>query len=248
MQASYAMTTSRPSYRNLRNFMQYDSRYLYEGGNPYLRPEYNHDIELSAMHKWLSVTANYIYTHKPMVSKFELYNGQDIAYMSLFNGRHQQAVYTSIVASPKFGCYQPMWEFDYAQRFYSEPTTINTHQPTFGLNLRNRFVLPHNWMAVVNLYGCTDYYDPLRRHKGYFTMSAQIRKSFLHNRLVFNLQASDLTKGQREIWTYYGDNVKSHKDASNFTRQIKLTVTYNFNASRSRYKGAGAGNAEKNRL
>lgn len=37
-QLSYAMKTKRPSYRNLRNYMQYDSRYLYEGGNPYLRP------------------------------------------------------------------------------------------------------------------------------------------------------------------------------------------------------------------
>lgn len=242
------MKTNRPSYNSLRNYMQYDSRYLYEGGNPYLRPEYNHDIVLSVIYKWLSISADYVYTHKPMVSTYELYNGQEIAYMSLHNAGHKQGVYASVVASPKFGWYQPMWEIDYAQRFYNEPTSLNSHHPTFGFKFHSRFVLPHNWMAAINLDGYTDYHQPMRRHKGYFTMSAQIRKSFFHNHLVFNLQASDLTKGRREIWTFYGIDVTSHKDASNFTRQIKLTVTYNFNASRSRYKGTGAGNAEKNRL
>ena len=29
----------RPSYRQLSNFMQYDNRFLYEGGNPTLQPE-----------------------------------------------------------------------------------------------------------------------------------------------------------------------------------------------------------------
>ena len=55
-QLSYTMKTSRPSYNNLRNFMQYDSRYLYEGGNPYLRPEYTHNVELSFEHKPLACT------------------------------------------------------------------------------------------------------------------------------------------------------------------------------------------------
>lgn len=247
-QASYAMKTQRPSYRNLRNYMQYDSRYLYEGGNPYLRPEYYHNIELSVIYKWLSISADYIYTHKPMVGSFDLYNGQEIAYMSQHNAGHEQGVYASVVASPKFGWYQPMWEIDYAQRFYHEPTPLNSHQPTFGFNAHNRFALPHNWMAAIDFDGYTDYYRPMRRHKGYFTMSAQVRKSFLRNRLVFSLQASDLNNGNRENWTFYCVDVTSHKDASNFERQIKLTVTYNFNASRTRYKGTGAGNAEKSRL
>lgn len=39
--------------------MQYDNRYLYEGGNPYLRPEYILNVELSGVYKWLSVSGGY---------------------------------------------------------------------------------------------------------------------------------------------------------------------------------------------
>ena len=76
-QASYSMKTDRPSYRNLRNFMQYDGRYTYEGGNPYLRPEYDHNIEVSAIHKWLSISAVYNYFHKVIVTSESLYNNQE---------------------------------------------------------------------------------------------------------------------------------------------------------------------------
>ena len=103
-------------------------------------------------------------------------------------------------------------------------------------------------MAGIDFYGYTDSYEPMRWSAGFVTMKARLRKSFFKDRLVFLLQASDLTKSNRERWTYYGADVINRKDANNFTRSISLTVTYNFNATRSRYKGTGAGNEEKKRL
>ena len=35
----------RPSYRQLGNFMQFDNRFLYEGGNPALQPEKVFNVE-----------------------------------------------------------------------------------------------------------------------------------------------------------------------------------------------------------
>jgi hypothetical protein len=43
---AYTEKTSRPSYWQLRSFVQYDSRYLYEAGNPLLRPAIRHDVSL----------------------------------------------------------------------------------------------------------------------------------------------------------------------------------------------------------
>lgn len=247
-QAAYTMKTSRPSYRNLRNFMQYDNRYLYEGGNPYLRPEYDHNIELSAVYKWLSLSAGYNYMHKVMLSSIGLYNQQEIAFMTTRNMGHEQSVYASVTAAPTLGCYHPSWQMGYTQMFYQEPTQLRSNHPAFSWTLRNNFVFPHSWLLGLTLTACTDSYHPMRYSKGFFTLSAQLRKAFLKNRLIFNLQAEDLTKGGRERWTMYGFGVTEHKDAYNFSRRIRLTVTYNFNVSRSRYKGTGAGNAEKSRL
>lgn len=247
-QLSYTMKTSRPGYNNLRNFMQYDSRYLYEGGNPYLRPEYTHNVELSAVHKWLSASVDYDYVHKPMLHTFGLYDNQEIAYFSVRNMGHYQMLSASVTASPTFSWYHPSWEIDYSQLFFREPTSLCSRHPSFTFVLRNSLVFPHGWMASLDLYGYTDSYEPMRQSAGFVTVYARLRKSFFKNRLVFLLQASDLTKSNRERWTYYGTDVISRKDANNFTRSISLTVTYNFNATRSRYKGTGAGNEEKKRL
>ena len=247
-QLSYTMKTSRPGYNNLRNFMQYDSRYLYEGGNPYLRPEYTHNVELSFEHKWLSASVDYDYVHKPMLHTFGLYDNQEIAYFSVHNMGHYQMLSAAVTASPTFSWYQPSWAIDYSQLFFREPTSLCSRHPSFTFELRNSLVFPHGWMAGIDFYGYTDSYKPMRRTAGLVTVDARLRKSFFQDRLVFLLQASDLTKSNRERWTYYGTDVISRKDANNFTRNISLTVTYNFNATRSRYKGTGAGNEEKKRL
>lgn len=78
--------------------MQYDNRYLYEGSNLYLRPEYIHNVELSGVYKWLCVSGDYNYRDKSISPRFVLYNGQDIACMSVFYIDHMHDIYASMVA------------------------------------------------------------------------------------------------------------------------------------------------------
>ena len=200
------------------------------------------------MYKWLSVTAGYNYYKKMMSYRVGLYNDQEIAYMSVFNIGHMQSTYASIVVSPKFGCYHPQYEIDYAQTFYHEPTSFKSNNPAFEFHVHNNFVLPSSWMLMLNFDGKTDWADPMCSNRGYFSMSAMIRKSFFKDRLVFMLQGNDLTRSIRERWTFHCPGVYNSKDSYNYTQSIGLTVTYKFNATRSRYKGTGAGNAEKKRL
>ena len=47
----------RPSYRQLGNFMQFDNRFLYEGGNPTLQPEKVFNVEAMMLYKCLNVSA-----------------------------------------------------------------------------------------------------------------------------------------------------------------------------------------------
>lgn len=51
----------RPSYRQLGNFMQFDNRFLYEGGNPTLQPEKVFNVETMMLYKWLNVSVGYKY-------------------------------------------------------------------------------------------------------------------------------------------------------------------------------------------
>jgi hypothetical protein len=249
-QLNYSYKTQRPSYRNLRNNMQYDSRYLYEGGNPYLRQAKTQEIELEVIHSWLNFDVNYQYIKDAMIWIHELYNNQEISYASVKNFDHIQYVYASMVASPKFGCYQPQYELDYEQQFFNAKkygSDRSFHSPSFTLKLNNRFEFSKTCTAMIDATFDTDAVNNFSLDKGGVVLDMQIRKSFFNKALTLDLFADDLFN-RRERWTLYGIHVIQSKDCNNFNRCVGFTLTYNFHVTKSHYKGTGAGKEEKKRL
>ena len=250
-QLTYAMKTSRPSYRMLRDFKQYDNRYVYEGGNPYLRPSKTHNIEATGMYSWLNIVLGYNYDSDHMEWTFSVPEGQEVAYMTNCNFDHSQDVYANISASPKFGWYQPMLELGYTQQFFNARkygADCSLDKPVFSIRQNNRFACSPTLTATLNWSASTTEYSGFLQRKGCFALSASLRKSFAKDRWVITLRGTDLLKTVKEKWTMYGIHIVANKDCYDFSRQVSLTVTYNFNSTRSKYKGTGAGNAERNRL
>ena len=251
LQVDYSIKTHRPNYRSLRNFMQYDNRYLFEGGNPSLRPEKVHCIEASATYSWLSCSAGYRYVKDAMTWTTTRYNNQDILYMSNRNFSHQGLVYASAELSPKFGIYQPTFEADYSQQFFRADGMLdgrNLNKACFAFKLNNRFQFNKTLMATLGISTSTKEYSGFMVFKPNAVVNASLRKSCCKDALVFLLKVNDIFKGDKELWTMYGEGNTTTKDSYNYSRSVSLTVTYNFNATRSKYKGTGAGSDEKRRL
>ena len=112
---SYTCQTQRPSYNSLRNEVQYDNRYMYEGGNPYLRSSLLHNLSWDVVYSWINFGAEYEYTDKPIIWYATLYGGESIAYLRNLNFGHNQALTLYLIASPKLGWYNPTWQVFYQQ-------------------------------------------------------------------------------------------------------------------------------------
>jgi len=241
----------RPSYRSLSNYMQYDNRYLYEGGNPSLLPERVYNTEASLIYKWVYASLGHKYVKDAMVWTKSLLGQQEIAFTTNRNFDHQQMLYASISLSPRFGKYQPMLEVNYQQQFFDTQgygSREALSKPGFGFRFNNRYAFTESLMATLSLQGVTRQYGGFRMKREGLLVDFTLRKSFAKDTWVVYLMASDIFKTWRERWTMYGQGAESTKDCYNYTRSISLQVTYNFNAKRSKYKGTGAGNDEKNRL
>ncbi|WP_424046753.1 TonB-dependent receptor domain-containing protein [Prevotella jejuni] len=250
-QLNYSNKIHRPSYRSLRNFIQYNNRYAYEGGNPELHPEQIHNVEINGIYRWLSLSIGYKYNKDVMFWSHKLYNNQAISFSSTYNYDHSENLYASISASPKFGIYQPTAEINYIQQRFHAPLdngTLVKNNPCFAISLRNQFAFSNTFIARVDFRARTKIYDGFQTSNGWARMNLAFRKTFYNNRLIFILSADDIFKSEREQWTLRGYGTTLDKDCYNYTRAVSLTVTYNFNAKRSKYKGTGAGNAEKSRL
>ncbi len=241
----------RPSYRQLSNFMQYDNRFLYEGGNPTLQPEKVFNAETMIMYKWLNISIGYKYLKDVMVWTKYVYPGKEFAYTTVLNFDRNQLLYASVNVSPKFGIFRPKWKFNYSQQFFDTEkygSSKALSKPLLSCSLNNNFALSETMNAAISLNAATPNADGFLMRKSNYSVNLQFDKSFANRTWIIYLSANDIFKTAKERWTMYGLGAGTTKDCYNYTRNISLQVTYNFNAKRSKYKGTGAGNEEKSRL
>lgn len=247
---AYKMTTSRPSYRNLRDFKQYDSRYLYEGGNPYLKPQYTNNIELSASRSWLYGAFGYDYVKDFMGWTSSLLDANnEIMYSSMRNYNHVQRLYATVAASPKLGVYQPTYELDFAQQWFKVGgIAASLNKPSLRLKLNNRFMFTKTLMAAADFNFLKGGSEGFQDQGGYGNVDIWVRKSFMNDRWTVTLWLKDITRSNVERWTTYGFDCLQSKHCRYHSRDVSITVSYKFNVRRSRYKGIGAGFEERGRL
>ena len=255
-QLSYGKRITRPPYNMLSSIVIYDSRMLYEGGNPLLRPSVRKSIDFNLTYSWLNFMTgvtreNDFFTHVGNVYDEE----KEIGIFQPDNFDHQDRVYATLVVSPKFGCWLPSATLHYYQQMfdaekYGAPKKLN--KPEFSFDLKNWFVLGENSQSPTKVllqvsYSGSNHWGFMYRGSN-FEVNARLQKSFLKGRLTGSLYANDIFRTARtKVTTYYAIG-KTAQDVYNYTQCVGLTLNYNFNATRSKYKGTGAGNEEKTRL
>ena len=252
VQLSYNKRITRPPYQMLTSMIVYDSRILYEGGNPLLRPSVRQSIDLNLTYSWLNFSTGFtrendFFTHVGNVYDEE----KEIAIFQPDNFDHQDRVYATLVASPKLGFWQPTATLHYYQQIfdaekYGAPKKLN--KPEFSFYLNSWFVIDPMTKALLQVnYTGSNHWGFMYRGSN-FSVNARLQKSVLKGQLTATLYANDIFRtAKTNVTTYYAIG-STAQDVYTYTQCVGLTLSYNFNVSTSRYKGTGAGNDEKNRL
>ena len=251
-QLSYSKRITRPPYNMLTSMIVYDSRMLYEGGNPLLRPSVRQSIDFNLTYSWLNFTTGFTRENDFFTHVGKIYDAEkEIAIFMPDNFDHQDRVYATLVASPKFGFWQPQAMLHYYQQMfdaekYGAPEKLN--KPEFSFALNSWFEIHSTAKALVQVsYTGRNHWGFMYRGSN-FIVNARLQKSFLKGRLMATLYANDIFRtAKTKLTTYYAVG-KTIQDIYSYTQQIGLTLSYNFNVTGSKYKGTGAGNEERNRL
>ena len=251
-QLSYNKRITRPPYRMLESMIVYDSRMFYEGGNPLLRPSVRQSVNLNLTYSWLTFVTGFtrendLFTHIGRVYDEE----KEIAIFQPVNFDHQDRVYATLVASPKFGFWQPNLTLHYYQQMfdaesYGAPKKLN--KPEFSFDLKNWFVVNPTMKALAQVsYTGSNHWGFMYRGSN-FAVNARLQKSFLKEQLSCTLYVNDIFRTSKsKMTTYYAIGL-TDQDVYTYTQCVGLTLSYNFNVSRSKYRGTGAGNEERNRF
>ena len=245
---SYKMATVKPSYSQLTGSLSYTGLHQIEGGNPALRDERMHDIQLFAMWKGFMVQADYTRSLDTYAFVKQVYPADNLQLLMHPVNIDVSALNLYLVWS------QPIrrWTPNVTVGMYRQSLQLDNHRydkPIFSYYFDNTVSLPHGWLITANINGSSQGDMHTNRFAAsWFTMDASVGKTFLDRSLTVKLSATDIFNTSNNGWTMDTFGVFVDKRQSYDRRGVSLAVTYNFQPRKSRYKGSSAAEAEMKRL
>lgn len=253
---SYHCSHNNPQYGLLSSSVNYRSKYEYDTGNPFLKPQTLHNISWSSSWKWFYVEAFYQY-YKNSIRSFQTayddVNHPGVVIMDYRNTPKQEYYGMTLNFTPKFG----LWQLNYSTDFYfcnDDVYPLGITHKWNGLianfTLDNTFTFSHSWLLNVKGSFAPYYESGPSQTKATGFINLQLSKQFLKNKsLSVAILANDILHTQYTERTAYGGiNIRTQYSEYKDSRRIGINVSWKFNATRSRYKGSHAGQSERVRL
>lgn len=251
MQLAYSFNINRPSYQSLRSNLQYDNRYTYETGNPFLVSSISRMLNYSFAWKWLY--ANILYSHNsdPIGTLSLNYNDNpQISLMRPDNLESYDNIMSYLSLRPVIGIWHPSLGVSFAKQWFK----METHDgkplrtPVFGINFNNTF--DTKWCTIS--FGMTastkGHQSNSYAKKGMFTSDLLIYKNLCQRRLQIQLYISDIFATYNGHSETYSGKLSTMYFETYACGSINLSVRYHLNLANRNYKGKGAGQAQKSRM
>lgn len=268
LQLSYGVKTTRPSYRDLRSEVEYGSKYTLQTGNPLLKNEIRHTLDLSGRWRFLAFVANYLHIKDAIYDWTSPYDDNGVVMLGMVNFDRPIDVFSAfLVASPTIGVWttsntiglQKQWlSFNLDDpREATGKREVRYDKPMFIFNSDNAFRLRNDWQIELNseFYSKAHYRNAhLLQH--YWNLTAAVQKSLLKDKsLVLRLSVSDIFNTARHDaildlgnYTLEQSDIFGGQRGQYSFHHFNLSVRYSFNATKSKYKGQGAGEDMKKRM
>lgn len=237
---SYRFSTTRPSYFMLRNAVEYNSPYDYEGGSPDLKPLEKNMLSFSLSWKDLQFMTNYLSLRNATVYALDMYNGSDS--VILFHTRNIDKIHiinSGIYYSPTwFKIWKPVFSVNFTKPFmtYSEQ---QYNKPICYFEFNNLIEIPRHFMI-----GCDMSYTTagnadwdLSYQRSNYNLDVYCIKTVLNDRLRLKVSITNAFNTSREKWTKDVNGIKLNKWNDEGKRTFMLSISYNFNKIQNKYKG-----------
>ena len=249
---SYTHKTQRPSYADLDGTVDYINRFTLEGGNPFLKPEKIHSVEL--MGAWRQFFGQITYTYKKdpiMNTTYPYADDAKVKLITMANFPKIQNLQAFVGAQFKVGIWQPkinvgimkQWlTIDYADGRKS------LNNPIGLMQFQNAIHLPYDIWLNVDMQWMSGGNDDNMKQSSSSYLNAKLYKAFFNNQFSVTLEANDIFNKSNRDATLLNKDVTIHKFNTTNNRTFMLTLQYTFNSSRDRYRGLGAGTNEMNRF
>jgi outer membrane receptor protein involved in Fe transport len=230
---NYSKRINRPSLRAINPAKFYSNPYTYSAGNPFLKPSYNHNIELSYLRGSLSFT---VYGQKLVNGYGYVIDVKDaFKIINAYNYLSQYSTGLMVSLNQKFF---PWWEnssfasYSYASSKSALPQVLTQNGSAFSYSTNNTFKTSKQTSTFVNFRQSLSSRQGNAYNEGRYVLSAGARVTFAENKFQLNASVNDILKGDlQKNRLYYADGVQ-YGSTYYDTRRLNLNITYTFGKSK----------------
>ena len=234
---NYSRRVNRPSYQDLNPFQNRLDELTYEQGNPFLKPEYAHNLQLRhTFSSRFNTTLSYSHT-QDQITRFLDTAGTKANYITWLNLANQYAYSVAFSAPIQI----KKWWNSFTnmtgshvrnQADFGEGKIVSLNASTFNVYSQQTFTLPKGWSAEVSgWYNSPSLWGGTFKMNAMWSMDMGIQKKIMKDKGNIKLGVSDIFKSNK--WTGISRFGALNLDIAGGwdSRRLKLNFTYNLGNS-----------------
>jgi len=250
---SYSRRINRPDYKDLNPFISFVDSLTYYQGNPNLKPEFNHTIELTHVYdEKITTTLNYSKITDVITGLLKQNSNNKTTTETTDNLSTLTNLGLAVNVSMPI---QKWWNTNtfinvfnnhYKGIYQSDP--INISVTSFAINMTNTFTIQKGLTVELSGFYNSKTPDGLFIDNPIYMINAGISKNILHNNGSVKLTVRDIFYSRKFNGYVQYSNIDDHFYNRGDSRTVNLTFTYRFgkkNISKSRERETGTAEEEK---
>jgi hypothetical protein len=228
----YRRTLNRPSYEYLNPFPRYIDEYLFEAGNPTLRPQFTNNYEANisvderpllavGLNETKDIFTNVIYpaSNRKLVRTYDNLGHNKELYLRGLGAIPPGKIYFFVVgAQYNHNFYEGLYNFSNLSYKRGSWTLFTYHQLKLGK--LSQFTLN----GFVRFKGLQQFYE-----LGNFgSLNASLNRQFLKQKLVVTLSVNDMFFTNKNDFSIDQAGINAYGSRASDSRRIGINVRYNF--------------------
>lgn len=230
----YRRSITRPAYEYLNPFAQYVDQYLYQAGNPSLRPQFTENFEANISvedRPLFAIGRNYTRDIFTSVVYQDPAN-RSIAYRTYDNlGTNRETYFRVLGVIPPVGRYFFLASAQYNYNDYMgtyENRPLNFQRGSWSFFTFHSYKIDKRSTATLNAFFRTRGQLQFYELSNFGALNLSVNRKFMQDKLLVTLTANDLLFTNYYQFTLQQGSVSADGLRRNDTRRFGLTVRYNF--------------------
>jgi hypothetical protein len=252
MSLSFSRKSKRPTFYQLRNSTEYVSPFLYDKGNPYLKPVSIYDLSYSLnLKSSYGLEASYQY-YKDYISGTFIPSDTDekIIYLLNNNVSKYQLLNLTFYINKNVGIWNSNYSLSVIKPFFKDEyqgDLIKYNKERLYISANNLLKVHPNWTVNIDGKIYTSGNSGNSYVKAQSSLDVGLRTSFIDKRLNLNLQFIDIFNSLKKDIIMNNNYTNLEIYGKNDSRLVRLIVSYSFNTLKTK-KNRSVNNDEINRL